>query len=251
VSFARKLMMTSLLGATPPGQQEWTTPGTYSFIVPAGVYTLCGVSVGGGGGGPNAEPWFGGCGGGLHWRNGIPVTPGEELSVVVGGGGVAGIGPIGGESALKRGATYLLRATGGSPFGQGRGGFDLYGGGGGDGGTVVGTAGNGGLGAGAAGYMGNGGQGGNFYDTISGSMPDIDSGGGRGGDVDGIPTGWSGVDGQGEGVGLKGRTPTFSPGSLGSPKCGAGGRADQNGQNGGLRLMWGGGRSYPDNAGDT
>ena len=34
-----------------PGLQEWSTPGSHSFIVPNGVSSIVGVSVGGGSGG--------------------------------------------------------------------------------------------------------------------------------------------------------------------------------------------------------
>ncbi len=46
------------------GQQEFTTPGTYTFIVPANVESLSMVAVGGGGGGAQAVDDGGGGGGG-------------------------------------------------------------------------------------------------------------------------------------------------------------------------------------------
>lgn len=35
----------------PPGQQQWTSPGTYSFMVPEGVTEISAVVIAGGGGG--------------------------------------------------------------------------------------------------------------------------------------------------------------------------------------------------------
>ena len=69
-------------------QREFVTPGTYSFIVPPNVTSLSMVAVGGGGGGAgNVNDGGGGGGCALFWRNNVPVTPGEFLTVVVGAGG--------------------------------------------------------------------------------------------------------------------------------------------------------------------
>ena len=57
------------------GSAEYTSPGTYSFVVPANIYLMSGVFVGPGGNGP---------GGDLRWINNFPVTPGETLTVIVG-----------------------------------------------------------------------------------------------------------------------------------------------------------------------
>lgn len=201
------------------GQSQWTTPGTYSFQVPAGVFRLSGVVIGGAGDST-------GSGGANHWRNSIPVVPGETLSIQVGSNDrFAGL-PI--ESYVKRGAVYLLRATHSSFFGT-------LGGGGGNGGSgSINSASAGGGGAG--GYVGNGGSG-----SGSGNPPAANSGGGQGGSP----------NSDGQGVGLQGRTPDFAPGSLGTPKCGGGIGEGQNGGPGGVRLMWGPGRSYPDAAADV
>ena len=74
-----------------PGQQAYTTPGTYSWTAPATVTSVCVVCVGGGGFG-----WVrsdggggGGGGGGLGWKNNIPVVPGTSYTVVVGAGGTS------------------------------------------------------------------------------------------------------------------------------------------------------------------
>ena len=75
------------------GQQEFTTPGTYSFVVPANVESISMVAVGGGGGGAqNVNDGGGGGGGALAYNNNVAVTPGETLTVVVGQGGARGDG---------------------------------------------------------------------------------------------------------------------------------------------------------------
>lgn len=73
-----------------PGQQAFTSPGTYSWIAPAGVTQVCVLCVGGGGGGSssNGSGGAGGGGGGLAWKNNIPVVPGQSYTVVVGNIGI-------------------------------------------------------------------------------------------------------------------------------------------------------------------
>lgn len=214
-----------LLGASdggPPGQQQWTVPGTYNFVVPAGVFRISGVAVG-----PGTEA----VGGGLHWRNRIPVTPGETLTIVVAASNrLPGPGVNVTETAVKRGATFLLRVVQSAPY------YGTLGGGGGFGGSGAYLSASAGAG-GAGGYTGPGGKGGN-----PGQPPPDQSGGGTGGNP----------NGDGNGVGLQGRTPDKAPGSLGLPKCGGGIGEGQNGGDGGVRFMWGGARrSYPDAAADA
>ena len=76
------------------GQVAYTTPGTYSWTCPAGVTLVCVVCIGGGGGGmyysSGTYSMAGGGGGGLGWKNNISVTPGQNYTVVVGDGGLAG-----------------------------------------------------------------------------------------------------------------------------------------------------------------
>jgi len=97
-------------------QQEFPTPGTYSFTVPTAVTSICAVAIGGGGGGASdVNDGGGGGGAGLQYRNDIAVTPGESLTVVVGSGGAAGVNAAtGGSSGIYRGGTQLVYATGGS-----------------------------------------------------------------------------------------------------------------------------------------
>jgi hypothetical protein len=72
------------------GQDEFTVPGTYSWVAPSFVPTVCAVAVGGGGGGlGTASGGNGGGGGGLGWKNDIPVVDGTSYTVTVGSGGTS------------------------------------------------------------------------------------------------------------------------------------------------------------------
>jgi hypothetical protein len=93
---------------TNQGQQEFTTPGTYTFVVPPNVQSISMVAVGGGGGGAqNVEDGGGGGGGALAYNNDVAVTPGETLTVVVGLGGSRGDGQgtAGAQSSVTRAST--------------------------------------------------------------------------------------------------------------------------------------------------
>lgn len=110
----------------PASQEEFIiNSGTYTWVVPRGVYEICAVCIGGGGGGAasGSVPSTGGSGGDLRWANKIAVTPGERLTVVIGAGGggaqSATTGGAGGESYIARGATRLLSAAAGGGGVQG------------------------------------------------------------------------------------------------------------------------------------
>jgi len=69
---------------------SFTTPGTYEWTVPPGVFAVSAVVVGAGGGGGalyGAAGAGGGGGGALCYANAIPVNPGERILVQVGAGG--------------------------------------------------------------------------------------------------------------------------------------------------------------------
>lgn len=121
--------------------QSYTTPGTYTFIVPdliTEIQITCGAGGGGGGGAAMSEwPAYGGIVNAAGSRGGngglsiavIPVSPGEAFTVKVGAGGghgagdykfetftdaFGGHGSSGGESWVKRnGTTYVTQANGG------------------------------------------------------------------------------------------------------------------------------------------
>ena len=214
--------MLSSLADAAPGQQQWASGGVYVFVVPENVYDLSGVVV---------APGTSGNGGGLHWRNSISVVPGEVLTIIVHFSDALA-GSFNTDAAVKRGETYLLRASGAAPFYSTLGGYGGYGG--------AGARNNPDRGAGGAGgYLGAGGRG--ATPGNDDTPPEPNSGGGIG------TTPYR----DGGGVGLQGRTADYAPGSRGTPKCGGGVGEGQSGGNGGVRLMWGVGRSYPDNAVDV
>lgn len=223
----------------------FSSPGTYYWTVPTGVYSVCIVCVGGGGGGAKGGPLYGqfsyngevapgGGGGGLIWANNIGVTPGATYEVVVGAGGTAanGSGSFGWRGG-DGGSSYfisptILCATGGtagreyivatSTFQPGQGGFGASTLGSQTGqqlGVFVGGAGGyatyaniGNGGGGAAGYTGAGGAGNPNGNSGYGVASTGGGGGGGGGSGAQAPAG--GAGGGGGGVGL------FGVGSNGS-----------------------------------
>jgi hypothetical protein len=140
------------------GQQQWTTPGTYTWTCPVNITSVSALAIGAGGSGGNGVQSHytngnGGGGGGLGWKNNIPVTPGQTYTIVVGEG--ANNGNSGGNSYFISLAT--VAGYGGSG-GSTRTGGTYVGDGGGNGGN--GGLGGGAGGGGAGGYTGTGGYGG-------------------------------------------------------------------------------------------
>ena len=86
-----------LSGVTLINSAEFTsfmTPGTYSWIVPQGVFQVRARVWGGGGGGGGSLNIYSaatGGGGGGYCEGVFAVTPGDEIIIVIGSGGVAGI----------------------------------------------------------------------------------------------------------------------------------------------------------------
>ena len=180
----------------PTGEQEWTTPGTYSWTCPAGVTSVSAVCIGAGGGNNNQQ-WSGGGGGGaLAWKNNIPVTPGQTYTVEVGDQWPRASGYYPGETSYFINLTTCA-AEGGWPDNDiwtpanAPGGTVLAGDGGGSGGRGgmfdssatsqsphITTAYGGGGGAG--GYSGNGGDGGcnDLYGSVQRSAGQGGGGGG-------------------------------------------------------------------------
>jgi len=278
-------------GAATPNHQIYTADGTYSFQVPAFVSSICVLIVGKGetkyicctGGLVIAEG--GGGGGGLTYRNDIPVTPGEVLTVSM-YEFVSGYYRY----AIKRGSTVLASAGAGgytlSGYSTGAGGLgganDTYnsgytvgGGNGGSGGspglydTSSGTIGSGG-GGGAGGYSGNGGNGGAASTTTTTNNGAAGSGGGGGGGASGRYLGTVGNitdGGNGGGVGIYGSGTSGSGGSgatgsygqganatagsggsgmlYGGGTGGVGSGANPGTTSGAIRILWGTGRSFP------
>lgn len=235
---------------TPPGQVEYTTPGTYYWTAPAGVTSVCVVCIGGGGGGmyyntsSNSYTFAmgGGAGGGLGWKNNIPVTPGQSYQVTVGAGGLTGAYSSG---STAGGISFFISTTTVAGFGgsAGRYNTNLVGGswagdGGGIGGGVIktssstyGPAGGGG----AGGYNGNGGDG-RDNGTSTGNSAVNGSGGGAGGGSARLSSTFvDHVSGGGGGVGIYGIGPT------GTGRADGRGASGSYGQDGGSPLNGGGG----------
>jgi hypothetical protein len=259
----------------PFGCATYTTLGTFSFTVPAGITKISVVCVGNGGNGGyydnDDNNYFGnGGGGGLSYTNCIPVTSGETLTV----GTQITIGPYN-YALVRRGCTTLIAAvfgrfntdTSNSTLGTGavkyNGGYRPYiascGGGG-----AAGYAGNGGLQgqndntpatAGSGGGGGGGGSGRGGYPASAG-------GGGVGLIVQGSngaagsnapspgPGATGGGGGSGGAPGNNGGTPQGSGSTIGAYGGGAGMSYVGNGGGyPGIRIIYGGkGKSYPNNS---
>jgi len=216
------------------GQQQYTTPGTYSWVAPACVTSVSVVAVGGGAG----ANWSscGGRGGGLGYINNYTVTPGGSYSVVVGAGGAGNTtgGSAGGSSSFVN--TSTVRGGGATTSTVGT----FTGTGGGNGGDK-----NRGGGGGAGGYAGAGGASGAFN-----SAGNAGSGGAGGGAGSGNLVTCSIVyaSSGGGGVGLLGQGTNGAAGAAGSFGIGGGGSGGANGvaplstgTNGGAGGAYGGG----------
>lgn len=249
-----------------PGQVAYTSAGTYSWIAPAGVTSVCVVCVGGGGG-VQRSPRNAGEGGGLGWKNNIPVTPGQSYTVVVGTGGIDNAtnsvpGPNGGTSYFISASTVAgIGGSGGGNSLTNSGGF--VGDGGGRGGAKA--TGQRGAGGGAGGYSGNGGpgrQGGTSNVALSGiAAPPGGGGGGGGAFASGAGGGGVGIFGEGPSGGASGGTSTTNGGLGGSGGSnggnsgtgssggayggGSGTYTPTNGGGGAVRIIWGTGRAFP------
>lgn len=223
------------------GQEEFTTPGSYSWTAPDGVTSVCIVCVGGGGGGmfynrsstSYTYAMSGGGGGALAWLNDYPVTPGNSYSVVVGAGGVDGqysAGSTAGSASTFVGSS-VIQANGGSPgrYNQNIAGgtytvssaYGTSGGGNGGGTTKTSSSGYGPAGGGGAGgYSGNGGNG--RDDNASGGDAG-NGGGGSGGGASDNSTYVDHISGGGGGVGIYGEGTSGASSTTGSGQGGSGG----------------------------
>jgi hypothetical protein len=240
---------------------KWDTPGTYAWIVPAGLSYINEIHLVGGGGGGGGFGGGGGGGGGYAYYQSYPVVPGQSIPIVVGSGG--DIGSVGTASSF---AASIFAYGGGA--GQYYGGVNSAGGGsfggitghsGGSGGASQCLNCSGGGGGGAAGYSGNGGNGvsgvgGGGYNVAGGGgggyggRPEDKApgtpGGGGGAAVGATTGGNGGTAGSGGGVGGLGSNSALSSASGGSSASGStGGQALPNGLSsaGGVYTVTGGG----------
>jgi hypothetical protein len=250
-------------------QVEYTADDTW--ICPDNVFLVSVCCIGGGGNDSGAGVRGGG-GGGLGWTNDIPVIPGNPYVVEVGQGGTKDT-PFGGTSFFDDANTVSGIGGNGSAGGNFNGDDGRGGGTGGQGSGSAGSSGGGGGGA-AGGYKSGGSSPPGGQGNATGGTPGFNGSSGSGGSGGGanrpIPSG-DASGGAGGGTGAKGQGSNGSAGSLngGDGGAGSGGdgtnRFDEYGggtgggpdpiglsQAGGgvVRIMWGGGRSYPLNAGD-
>lgn len=208
------------LGMTTPTRVVYAR-GAATFTVPAGITSLTVTATGGGGGGGgNGGRAYGG-GGGAIVTSTLSVTPGQNLSLYVGGGGFHSPygGGGGGSTNVDAGSAHQIIAGGG--------GGAAASGAGGKGGSPWG-----GWGGGGNGNSGNGGGNG------TGGYSDINSGGnGNGGDGGGGSNGYGlgGSGGFGYGTGGDGG------GSYGGPSGGGGGGYGGGGGGAGANDGGGGG----------
>jgi hypothetical protein len=245
----------SAVTARPYSESTYTTPGTYSWVAPEGIFFVSAVCLGGGGAGGidpagNFNDYVhGGGGAGLGWHNSVSVIPNQTYTVVVGMGGNALTANVnGGDSYFisnsivcgfgGKGATLANgRGMGGTYIGQG-------GGNGGAGGSAGGTPGGGlmgGGGGGAGGYSGAGGSGtAAVYGINPGTQPGTDGsggGGGGGGAVTEVSTIYtSSGGGGGGGIGILGQGTNGNRGgqfSAVAPDGGGGGSDGTSGSSGG------------------
>lgn len=259
-----------IYSSLPTGQHTQVATGQRSWVVPEGVTELSAVTVGAGQGADGVPRGRAGDGGALRWRNRIPVTPGETLTLEVGTGGRNSTDPQtrqGGNTTIYRGDTVILRAAGGGNVGSTNINGTTVGGGDGGRGALGGEHGPGG-GGGAGGYTGHGGVGGNALVEAR----DGDGGGAGGGNYYATPAndshhatagGGVGLEGQGEDGKAAVRGEAMTGGGGGSKGAngdwitagayGGGGRGQSsnvtfgsvNGANGAIRLIWGPSRTYP------
>ena len=267
------------------GQVAFTSPGSYSWTVPANVTSICAVCVGGGGGGSASISTTGsGGGGGLAYVNDLAVTPGSVIGVIVGKAGAGGVcnsgtitfGSNGGASSITLPDGSNVIAFGGlrgdivagsgnigsstttpaaTVFKGGDGSIYTYPSGGGG---AAGYAGDGGAGAGtvASATPGSGGGGGGGGRTTYSAFSNrINTYGGRGGGVGIFGQGSSGVGGP---PGDSANNYNGYPGGNGSSGSygGGGGSCDvyqtasnqasvTAGSGGAVRIIWGPGRAFP------
>jgi len=200
-----------------PQQNTYTTDGTYTWVCPPGVTSVCVLCIGqGGGGGTVAESRSGGGGGGVAMKNNIAVTPGASYTVVVAPGGLVDSYTtyrFASTTFSDAGTTYVLGGSGWSARTIGSsggipGGFNPDGIGdilllGGQGGT--GYLGGGGGGAGGGGFIEDfvGGKGG-WSDNFGGQEPAVAGRNGGAGGGAGVGGGFGGNPGTNTGTNAAG-----------------------------------------------
>ena len=226
----------------------FTTPGTYTWTVPAGVTSISVVCVGGGGGG-------GGSGGGVSVTAGATSFFNNTSTVAAGGGGAGLQTSTPGTQGGVGGTVIAGTGTNGARAPALVNSFNAAGGGGA--GLLSGSTGTNGA---ENSWGGGGGFGADLYSnaqiTGGSSHSDSSSKGGRGGGFGG--GGGGGRDGVGGGGGAiayinnfavsagQTYTVTVGAGGTGQNAAVAGQRGGGNGGNGAVRIVWSGvSRQFP------
>lgn len=225
----------------------YTTSGTDTFTVPAGVSEIVVKAWGAGGaGGAGGSASTGGEGGGAGFASStIAVTALEVLTIHVGGTGTGGLyagsnsgggGGGGGRSEISRTGTSLVIASGGG------------GGGGGDNSSAV-EGGDGGVGGGSTG--GNGAASGNAGGGIAGSQVAGGAGGTGGANAGGDGGLQAGGDGANGGSGGDGTGGGAAGGTTNGGDAGIGNAGGYGGGGGGGSGYYGGGGGSSSQAGNA
>lgn len=164
--------LAEIISSPPPGSVSFTTPGTFSFIVPEGVTRISAVAIGAGASGGYTWANSAGGGGALAYANAIPVTPGQSISITVppriSSQQTSAASAVVGSFFSAQGGTHGATSTRATPVA----------------GSVTPLGGNGGLcssngyggGGGAGGYSGAGGDG--SYGVTGSSSPNGGNGSG-------------------------------------------------------------------------
>jgi len=203
----RNFYGTSNFVPAPPGQQAYTTPGTYSWVCPSGVNKVSVVAIGG--------AWW--AGGGLGYKNNYSVTTGNSYTVVVAAG----------QACTAAGASYFVSTGTVAGFGGANNIGGTYAGDGGGAGGNNGYVCYGSGGGGAGGYSGAGGATGSGGTTnVAGQAGTGGAGGGGGGGGSNGSSGlyiWRNAGGAGGGVGILGQGCSGAGGAVGAGGAGGGG----------------------------
>ena len=234
-----------------PGETQYRSAGTFTWVCPPGVTQVSAVCIGGGGGGGQGWANDAGGSGGLGWKNNISVTPGNSYTVVVGSRGYRSSNQRGGNSYFINTSTVCGGGGGSqqgqSPFGPNATNEGYGGGWSGDGGG----SGRGNAGwsecCGAGGYQAQGGRGPNNEQSGGGggggwahsSTHGVGAGGG---------TGWYGKTQEGGRAGISiGNTQNSTYGnwnnhwSSGHSGLGGEGGSKRTGDYSGFKSGWDGG----------
>jgi hypothetical protein len=209
------------------GSQNQSTPGLYSLVIPNGVRSITVDQSGGAGGGGGGGAYGGGSAGQNGYRDTrtLTVTPGETVTIYVGGAGTGGRSGI--SNCGSNAAAWF--AINGDPNQRGGLGYTTYG-------YSVGTDGQGAGCIFSFGPTGGWAGGGGSSSAVVGSFGTVIAGGGNGGVAGGRPDGAAGAVGAGGSNAIGNQGATGSSGGSGQPLpySGYGG----NGSDGYVNISW-------------